>query len=87
MGVEEAGVDEALGDSLLSGEGLVTLEASYVGEPRLDSLRGSLVCPNGRVVHILGVRSFRCDSGRRTNRCHSCYECRVRDFRVNSIAR
>jgi hypothetical protein len=28
----------------------------------------SLVCPNGRVVHIPSVRSFNYGSGRRTNR-------------------
>jgi hypothetical protein len=50
--VEEAGVCEALGDSLFSSEGLVALESSNEGKSRLDVLRDSLVCPNGRIVHI-----------------------------------
>jgi hypothetical protein len=45
------------------------------------------VCPNGRVVYILGVRSFRCGSGCRANRCHSSFERRVHGCRVNAIAR
>jgi hypothetical protein len=32
LGVEEAGVDEALGDSYLSSEGLLALEATYIGK-------------------------------------------------------
>jgi hypothetical protein len=56
LGVEEAGVYEALGDSFVSSEGLLALEASYVGKLRLNGLRDSLLCPNGRVAHILGPR-------------------------------
>ena len=85
--VEESGVDEAFGDSLLSGKGLLAFESSNVGKSRLDGLRDSLVCPNGRVCNIPGVRSFRFGSGCRTNRCQSCFERRVRGRRVNAIAR
>jgi hypothetical protein len=60
LGVEEAGLYEALSDLLLASEGLLALEASYVGKWRLGSLRDSLVFPNGRVLHIPSVRSFRC---------------------------
>jgi hypothetical protein len=77
LGVEEAGVDEALGDSLFSCEGILGLELSFVGKARLHGMRDSLVCPNGRVVHIQGVRSFRCGSNRQMNRCDSCFERRV----------
>jgi hypothetical protein len=35
LGIEEAGVYEALGDSLLSSEDLLALEASYVGKSRV----------------------------------------------------
>jgi hypothetical protein len=87
MRIEEAGVSEALGDSLRSREGLLTLEAANVGKSRLDGLRDSLVCPNGRVVDIPSVRSFRCGSFCRTNRCESCYERRVLGCLVNAIAR
>jgi hypothetical protein len=31
LSVEEAGLNEALGDSLLSNEGILALETSYVG--------------------------------------------------------
>jgi hypothetical protein len=51
--LEEAGVHEAFCDSLLSRKGLLALEAANVGKSRLGGLRDSLVCPNGRVVHIL----------------------------------
>jgi hypothetical protein len=87
MCVKEAGVHEAFCDSLLSRKGLLALEAANVGNSRLDCLRDSLVCPNGRIVDILGVRSFRCGSGCRTNRCQCCFERRVRGRRVNAIAR
>jgi hypothetical protein len=50
--VEEAGVNEAFCNSLLSCEGLFALEAANVGKSRLDGLRDSLVCPNGRAVDI-----------------------------------
>jgi hypothetical protein len=77
LGVEEAGVYEGLGDSLLSSEGLLALEASNVGKSRLDGMRDSLVCPNGRVVHIPCLRSFLCISGSRTNRRQSYFERRA----------
>jgi hypothetical protein len=77
--VEEAGVhDEACCDSLLSREGLLTLEAVNVGKSLLGGLRDSLMCPNGRVLDGPGVRSFNCGSGCLTNRCHSYFERRVR---------
>jgi hypothetical protein len=85
--VEEAGVNEAFGDSLLSRKGRPALEAANIGKSRLDGLRDNLVCPNGRVVDIPGVRSFRCGSGCRTNRCHRCFERRFRGRRVNAMAR
>jgi hypothetical protein len=85
--VEEAGVDEAFGDPLLSGKGLLAFESSNVGKSRLDGLRDSPVCSNGRVCNILGVRSFRFGSGRQTNRCKSCFERRVRGRKVIAIAR
>jgi hypothetical protein len=85
--VEEAGVHEAYSDSLLSRKGLFALEAANIYESRLDALRDSLVCPNGSVVDILGLRSFRCGSGCRTSRCNSCFERRVRGRGVNAIAR
>jgi hypothetical protein len=87
MCVEEAGVDEAFGDSLLSGKGLFAFESSNVGKSRLDDLRDSLVCSNGRVCNISCVRSFRCGSGCRKNRCRSSFERRVRGRIVNAIAR
>jgi hypothetical protein len=87
MCVEEAGVDEAFGDLLLSGKGLLAFESSNVGKSGLDGLRDSLVCPNGRVCNIPGVRSFRFGSGCRTNRCHSFFERRVRGRRVNATSR
>jgi hypothetical protein len=79
--------DEALGNSLLSSEGLVALEPSDVGKSRLDGMLDSLACPNGRVVHIPGARSSGCGSSRRTNRCHMCFERRVRGCRISAIAR
>jgi hypothetical protein len=85
--VKEAGVSEAFCDSLLSREGLLALEAANVGKSRLDGLRDSLVCPNGRVVDIPGVRSFRYGSGYRMNCCQSSFERRVRGRKVNAIAR
>jgi hypothetical protein len=85
--VDEAGVHEAFGDSLLSRKGLLALEAANIGKSLLDGLRDSLVCPNGRVVDFPYVRSFRCVRGCRTNRCHSCFERRVRGRRVNAIPR
>jgi hypothetical protein len=57
LGVEEAGAEEALNDSLFSSEGLLALEVSKVGKSRLDGMRDNLVCPNGRVVHVPCVRS------------------------------
>jgi hypothetical protein len=87
MCVEGAGVDEAFGDSLLSGKGLLAFESSNVGKSRLDGLRDNLMCPNGRVCNIPCVRSFRFGSGRRTNRCQSCFKRRVRGRRVNAIGR
>jgi hypothetical protein len=50
-------------------------------------LRDNLVCPNGRVCNIPGVRSFHFGSGCRTNRCQGCFERRVRGRRVNAMAR
>jgi hypothetical protein len=47
--------------------------SSNVGKSRLDGLRDSHVCPNGRVVHVLDVRSFRCGSGSRTNCRHNYF--------------
>jgi hypothetical protein len=85
--VEEAGEYEALDDSSLSSEGLLALESINLGTSRLDGMRDSLVCPNGRVMNILGVRSSRCGRGRRTNRRHNCFERRVRGRKVNDIAR
>jgi hypothetical protein len=87
MRVEEAGVNEALGDSLLSREGLLKLAAANVGKSRLDGRHDNLVCSNGRVVDIPRLRSFRCGSGCRTNRSQSCFEHRVRGCRVSAIAR
>jgi hypothetical protein len=56
MCVEEVGVREAFGDSLLSCKGFLALESANIVKSRLDGLRDSLVCPNGRVVDIPGVR-------------------------------
>jgi hypothetical protein len=69
-----------------SREGLFTLEAENVAKSRLDGMRDSLVFLSGRVVDIPCVRSFRCGSGRRTSRCHSCLERRVRGCRGNATA-
>jgi hypothetical protein len=41
--VEEAGVDEAFGHSLLSGKGFLAFESPNVGKSRLNGLRDSLV--------------------------------------------
>jgi hypothetical protein len=87
LGVEDVGVYEALGDTLMSSGGLLAIEASYAGKSRLDGMRDRLVCPNGRVVHTLGVRSFRCGSARQTNLRYMCFERRVRGCKVNAIAR
>jgi hypothetical protein len=54
--VEEAGFHEAFGDSLLSRKGLLALEAANIGKTRFHGLGDSLVCPNGRVMDIRGVR-------------------------------
>jgi hypothetical protein len=55
MCVEEVGVDEALGDSLLFVQGLLDMKSIDVGKSRLDGLLLSLVCPNDRVVYIPGA--------------------------------
>jgi hypothetical protein len=86
MCVEEAGVHEAFGDSLLSSKGLLAFETANIGKSRLDGMRDSLVCPNGCVMDIPRVRSFRCGSGCRTNRCHSYFERHIRGCTVNAIA-
>jgi hypothetical protein len=85
--VEEARVHEALNDSLLSRKGVLALGAANIGKLRLDGLRDSLVCPNGCVVDIACVRSFRSGSGCRTNRCNSYFERRVCGRTTNVIAR
>jgi hypothetical protein len=87
LSFEEADDYEALDDSLLSSKGLLAFESSIVGKSRLDDLRDSFVCPNGRVVNIPCVRSFRCGAGSRRHRCHRCIERRVRGSRVNATTR
>jgi hypothetical protein len=52
LGVGELGVDESLGDSLLSREGLLALEPSNVDTFSFDGMRDSLVYQSGRVVHV-----------------------------------
>jgi hypothetical protein len=84
LGVEEAEVCEALGDSLFSSEGLLALEASYVGKSRVDGLLDNLVCTNGRVVHFHACAHI--DAGAIVERivAKKCFERRVPGCRVSA---
>jgi hypothetical protein len=77
LGIEEPGVDEALGDSLLSREGLLAHESSNMSRSLVDGLRYCLLCRNGRVMNVHVIRSFRFGSSSRRNRRMSPYLFRV----------
>jgi hypothetical protein len=88
LGVNGSGVYEVRDDllSLLSREDLFAFESSNAVKSRFDGPRDSLVCLNGRVMYVLGLRSFRCGRSSQTKHRPTRFERRVRGCTINPIA-